>query len=74
MGMSLCTYVHNALIFKLLFLFHRARAEVLVTLTQDLGKILSSIHSVKIGGEGDLSSAVQVAQVSTVYSWVISRL
>jgi 26S proteasome regulatory subunit N10 len=38
-----------------------ARAEVLVTLTQDLGKILSSIHSVKIGGEGDLSSAVQVA-------------
>jgi len=40
-----------------------ARAEVLVTLTQDLGKILSSIHSVKIGGEGDLSSAVQVAQL-----------
>lgn len=40
-----------------------ARAEVLVTLTQDLGKILSSIHSVKVGGEGDLSSAIQVAQL-----------
>lgn len=34
-----------------------------MTLTQDLGKILSSIHAVKIGGEGDLSSAMQVAQV-----------
>jgi 26S proteasome regulatory subunit N10 len=40
-----------------------ARAEVLVTLTQDLGKVLSSTHSVNIGGEGDLSAAVQVAQL-----------
>lgn len=39
------------------------RAEVLVTLTQDLGKILSSIHAIKVGGEGDLSSAIQVAQL-----------
>jgi len=39
------------------------RAEVLVTLTQDLGKILSSIHAIKVGGEGDLSSAMQVAQL-----------
>jgi len=39
------------------------RAEVLVTLTQDLGKILSSIHSIKVGGEGDLSAAMQVAQL-----------
>jgi len=39
------------------------RAEVLVTLTKDLGKILSSIHAIKVGGEGDLSSAMQVAQL-----------
>jgi hypothetical protein len=36
---------------------------VLVTLTQDLGKILSSLHSLKIGGETDFSAALQVAQV-----------
>lgn len=40
-----------------------ARAEVLVTLTQDLGKILSSLASLKIGGEIDFSAALQVAQL-----------
>lgn len=44
---------------------NRARAEVLVTLTQDLGKILSSLASLKIGGEIEFSSALQVAQVRT---------
>jgi len=42
---------------------NRARAEVLVSLTPDLGKILSSVHSVKIGGEGNFSAAMQVAQL-----------
>lgn len=40
-----------------------AKAEVLVTLTQDLGKILSSLHSLKIVGETDFSAALQVAQL-----------
>jgi len=39
------------------------RAEVMVTLTQDLGKILSSVHLLKIGGEVDFSAAMQVAQL-----------
>jgi len=40
-----------------------AKAEVLVTLTQDLGKILSSLHALKISGETDFSAALQVAQL-----------
>jgi len=40
-----------------------AKAEVLVTLTQDLGKILSSLHTLKISGETDFSAALQVAQL-----------
>lgn len=39
------------------------RAEVLVTLSQDLGKILSSVQLLKIGGEVDFSAAMQVAQL-----------
>jgi len=39
------------------------RAEVLVTLTQDLGKILQAVHSVRVGGESDFSSAMQIAQL-----------
>jgi len=35
----------------------------LVTLTQDLGKILSSLHTLKIGGHIEFSSAMQVAQL-----------
>jgi len=37
--------------------------EVLVTLTSDLGKILSSLHQVKIGGTFDLQASMQVAQL-----------
>jgi 26S proteasome regulatory subunit N10 len=40
-----------------------AKAEVLVTLTQDLGKILSSLHALQISGETDFSAALQVAQL-----------
>jgi len=37
--------------------------EVLVTLTSDLGKILSSLHGTKIGGNFDFQAAMQVAQL-----------
>lgn len=40
-----------------------AKAEVLVTLTQDLGKILNCLHTLKINGETDFSAALQVAQL-----------
>jgi 26S proteasome regulatory subunit N10 len=40
------------------------RAEVLVTLTSDLGKILSSLHTIKVGGEIDFSAGMQVAQLA----------
>jgi len=36
---------------------------VLVSLTNDLGKVLSSIHDVKIGGTFDFLSSMQVAQL-----------
>jgi len=38
--------------------------EVLVTLTSDLGKILSALHSVKIAGAGDFMTGVQIAQLA----------
>lgn len=38
--------------------------EVCVSLTQDLGKILSSLHRVKICGEADIVSAVMVASLA----------
>jgi hypothetical protein len=34
-----------------------------VTLTSDLGKILSALHSVKIAGAGDFMTGIQIAQV-----------
>jgi 26S proteasome regulatory subunit N10 len=37
--------------------------EVLVTLTSDLGKVLSSLHEVKLGGKFDFVSSMQVAQL-----------
>ncbi|CAM0138932.1 unnamed protein product [Umbelopsis sp. WA50703] len=38
--------------------------EVLVTLTSDLGKILSALHSVKVSGSGDFMTGVQIAQLA----------
>ncbi|KAI8804060.1 hypothetical protein BJ742DRAFT_826291 [Cladochytrium replicatum] len=37
--------------------------EVLVTLTENLGKILSAIHSVQISGTANFSTGVQIAQL-----------
>ncbi|KAI9189044.1 proteasome regulatory particle base subunit rpn10 [Blastocladiella emersonii ATCC 22665] len=37
--------------------------EVLVTLTNDIGKILSAMHRVKIGGTANLSTGIQIAQL-----------
>lgn len=39
--------------------------EVLVTLTSDLGKVLSSLHEVKIEDKLNFVSGLQVAQVYT---------
>jgi len=38
--------------------------EVLVTPTQDIGKILSALHNTKIGGEADIATGIQVAQLA----------
>lgn len=40
------------------------RPEVLVTPTQDIGKILSALHTLKISGEADISTAIQIAQLA----------
>eukprot|EP00128_Syssomonas_multiformis_P015248 Colp12_sorted_trinity150504_noHs@8805 len=40
------------------------RAEVLVTLTTDLGKILTSLHGVKLKSSIDLINSIQVAQLA----------
>ncbi|GAA5985425.1 hypothetical protein JCM11641_000153 [Rhodosporidiobolus odoratus] len=38
--------------------------EVLVTLTQDEGKLISALHDVKQGGQADLLTGIQVAQLA----------
>jgi len=40
------------------------QAEILVTPIQDPGRILSSFHQVKLGGNSQLSTALQIAQLS----------
>lgn len=35
-----------------------------MTPTQDEGKIIAALHAMKQGGEADLSTGIQVAQVS----------
>ncbi|EGD96192.1 26S proteasome regulatory subunit S5A [Trichophyton tonsurans CBS 112818] len=40
--------------------------EVLVTLTEDIGKILEGLHRTKIGGTSHLASSIQVAYVSVL--------
>ncbi|KAJ3096949.1 hypothetical protein HDU97_005424 [Phlyctochytrium planicorne] len=37
--------------------------EVLVTLTSDIGKILTALHQVKISGKSNISTGVQIAQL-----------
>lgn len=43
--------------------------EVLVTLTTDIGKMLAALHTTKIKGEISLSTALQVAQVSSLMNF-----
>ncbi|KAG9295987.1 hypothetical protein G9A89_011839 [Geosiphon pyriformis] len=38
--------------------------EVLVTLTSDMGKILTAMHNIKIGGAVNLTTGIQVAQLA----------
>ena len=40
----------------------------MITLTSDLGKILASLHGIKIGGTFDFLGSLQVAQVCSKYS------
>lgn len=42
--------------------------EVLVTLTTDVGKILTGIHDTKIKGGTHLTTGIQVAGVSQIYT------
>jgi hypothetical protein len=50
------------------------RPEVLVTLTQDLGTLLTAIAGVKIHGNCNFQAAIQVAQVSSSLCLCISRI
>jgi 26S proteasome regulatory subunit N10 len=38
-----------------------SRPEVLVTPTQDVGKVLSALHLLKIAGEADMATGIQIA-------------
>ncbi|KAF9518401.1 hypothetical protein BS47DRAFT_1371038 [Hydnum rufescens UP504] len=38
--------------------------EVLVTPTGDIGKVLVALHNLKIGGEADLATGIQIAQLA----------
>lgn len=40
--------------------------EVLVTLTSDVGKILTALHTVKIGNKANFLTGIQIAQVRSV--------
>jgi 26S proteasome regulatory subunit N10 len=42
--------------------------EVLVTLTSDIGKILTALHNTKIGGKANLMTGIQIAQVRSLYN------
>ena len=37
--------------------------QVLTTLTNDIGKVLTGMHTVKIGGQVKLNTGIQIAQV-----------
>lgn len=58
-------------LFSLLYSLHEslheltlASPEVLVTPTQDVGKILSALHATRLAGSIDLVTAIQVAQLA----------
>lgn len=41
----------------------RNGCEVLVSLSQDPGKLLTAMHKIKLGGEADLVTSIQIARV-----------
>lgn len=41
----------------------RNGCEVLVSLSQDPGKLLTAMHKIKLGGEADLVRSIQIARV-----------
>lgn len=47
---------------------------MLATPTADLGKILSAMHKASIGGESDLYTGIQIAQVRPFSAFSVSRL
>lgn len=48
--------------------------KVLVTFTADIGKILSALHNVAIGGQVSFGTSVQIAQVRTdILFWYLWR-
>ena len=49
----------------------RSNAEVRATLTSDVGKVLSTLHKVEVGGTMNLLTGLRIAHVSmlTIY-WV----
>lgn len=44
------------------------RAELLASLTQDMGKIIGALHNSKLGGEADISNGINIAQVRLAYA------
>jgi 26S proteasome regulatory subunit N10 len=50
-----------------------SRPEVKVTMTKDLGKILTAMHSIKISGSPNFMSAIQIAQVSPLYVRLLTK-
>lgn len=39
------------------------RAELLASLTQDMGKIIGALHSSKLSGQSDIANGINIAQV-----------
>jgi 26S proteasome regulatory subunit N10 len=42
------------------------RAELLASLTQDMGKIIGALHQSKLGGQSDIANGINIAQVSAI--------
>lgn len=45
-------------------LTHLCRAELLASLTQDMGKIVGALHSSKLGGQSDISNGINIAMLA----------
>ncbi len=51
----------------LISLFMNGSPQVLVTLTSEQGKIIQALHTVKIHGQSQFSTALQIAQVNQLH-------